>query len=192
LTIKVDALGESGKDAESEGKSKGRRKRGAEAQAQQETPTSTSGSAPQQLVDLYQLLGQITKNLAEEYRSLRVASRELGRLSRGLRNVEGGVVFGVGALDATREAAEQLQLTAGMGQGTGSFGEPGAQQAPASEAAQTTQTPYQEPPVLDQQAAPESEAEPEGPATGSLNAADLLAPDLFKEDTPPQQDDNTY
>ena len=38
LTVKVDALDESGKEAESEGKSKGRRKRGAEAQAPQETP----------------------------------------------------------------------------------------------------------------------------------------------------------
>jgi hypothetical protein len=181
LTVKVDALDESGKDAESEGKSKGRRKRGADAQAAQETPTVQPGSAPQQLVELYQLLGQLTKNLAQEYRALKVASRELGRLSRGLRNVEGGVVFGVGALEATREAAEELQQTAGTGQSPNAPGEPQAQQAPQSS--------QQEPPVVDQQTLPESEAEPEGPATGSLNAADLLSPDLFKDSTPPQQDD---
>jgi methyl-accepting chemotaxis protein len=184
LTVKVDALDESGKEAESEGKSKGRRKRGAEAQTAPETPAPNSGSAPQQLVDLYQLLGQLTKNLAQEYRSLRVASRELGRLSRGLRNIEGGVVFGVGSLDATREAAEDLQMTSGTGQG------PVAGEMRAPHVDSTSQPSYQEP-VIEQQAAPESEAEPEGPATGSLNAADLLSPDLFTESMPPQQDDTT-
>jgi hypothetical protein len=183
LTIKVDALDESGKDAENEGKSKGRRKRGGEAQAPQEAPAPNLGSAPQQLVDLYQLLGQLTKNLAQEYRSLRLASRELGRLSRGLRNVEGGVVFGVGALEATREAAEQLQMTAGTGQAPSAFGEPQAQQSTPldTSAVQISQPLPQESPLVDQQAAPESETEPEGPATGSLNAADLLSPDLFDD-----------
>jgi hypothetical protein len=181
LTVKVDALDESGKEAE--GKSKGRRKRGAEAQAPQETPAVQPGSAPQQLVELYQLLGQLTKNLAQEYRSLKVASRELGRLSRGLRAVEGGVVFGVGSLGATREAAEQLQLTAGVGQSSNASGEP---PAPST---QTSQSSRQESPVVDQQAPIEGSEEPEGPATGSLNAADLVSSDLFKESTPPQQDD---
>jgi hypothetical protein len=127
------------------------------------------------------LLGQLTKNLAQEYRALKVASRELGRLSRGLRNVEGGVVFGVGSLDATRDAAEELQQAAGTGQSPNAAGEPPAQQAPQSS--------RQEPPVVDQQTSPESDTEPEGPATGSLNAADLLSPDLFKESAPPQEDD---
>jgi hypothetical protein len=187
LTVKVDALDESGKDAE--GKSKGRRKRGAEAQAPHEAPAAQPGSAPQQLVELYQLLGQLTKNLAQEYRALKVASRELGRLSRGLRNVEGGVVFGVGSLGATQEAAEELQQAAGTGQAPSSFGEPGAQQAAPRDGTQTPQSSQQEPPVVDQQTSPESETEPEGPATGSLNAADLLSPDLFKDSAPPQQDD---
>ena len=187
LTVKVDALDESGKDAES--KSKGRRKRGAEAQAPQETPAVQPGSAPQQLVELYQLLGQLTKNLAQEYRALKVASRELGRLSRGLRAVEGGVVFGVGSLGATRDAAEELQQAAGMGQSPNASGEPPAQQPPSMEATQTAQSSRQEPPVVDQQTSPESDTEPEGPATGSLNAADLLSPDLFKDSAPPQQDD---
>jgi hypothetical protein len=185
LTVKVDALDESGKDAESEGKSKGRRKRGAEAQAPQETPTVQAGSAPQQLVELYQLLGQLTKNLAQEYRSLKVASRELGRLSRGLRAVEGGVVFGVGSLGATREAAEQLQLTAGMGQ------TPTVAGAPPAPLTQTSQSSRQEPPVLDQQISPENETEPEGPATGSLNAADLLSPDLFNDSQARKDDTNS-
>jgi hypothetical protein len=183
LTVKVDALDESGKDAESEGKSKGRRKRGAEAQAPQETPAAQPGSAPQQLVELYQLLGQLTKNLAQEYRALKVASRELGRLSRGLRAVEGGVVFGVGSLGATREAAEELQMAAGTGQSPNASGEPPAQQAP--------QSLQQEPPVVDQQASPESDTEPEGPATGSLNAADLLSPDLFDDSQARKDDTNS-
>ena len=182
LTIKVDALDESGKDAESEGRSKGRRKRGAEAQAPQATPMIQPGSAPQQLVELYQLLGQLTKNLAQEYRSLKAASRELGRLSRGLRAVEGGVVYGVGSLGATRAAAEELQQSTALGQNPNA---PGAAPAPST---QTSQSSRQELPVLDQQATIEGEEEPEGPATGSLNAADLLSPDLF-DDSQARKDD---
>ena len=131
------------------------------------------------------MLGQLTKNLAQEYRSLKVASRELGRLSRGLREVEGGVVFGVGSLGATREAAEQLQLTAGMGQSSNASGEPPAPSTqPLSPHIKSRRSSTSRP-------ANEGSEEPEGPATGSLNAADLLSPDLFKESTPPQQDDTT-
>jgi hypothetical protein len=188
LTVKVDAFDESGKDAGSEGKSKTRRKRGADAQQE------ASESAPQQLVDLYQLLTQLTKNLAQEYRSLKLASRELGRLSRGLRNVEGGVVYGVGALNATREAAEQLQLTAAAGQTPGGSGESRSQRSgsmDAGGAAQSTHSSRQEPPLVDQQVLNESSEEPEGPATGSLNAADLLSPDLFDDSQARKDDSNS-
>jgi hypothetical protein len=194
MTVQVDAFEEGGKETESEPKGRGRRKRGAEAQAQQDAPMSNSGSAPQQLVDLYQLLTQLTKSLAQEYRSLKLASRELGRLSRGLRNVEGGVVFGVGALNATREAAEQMQLSTGMGQNPGAHSDPSARQPgpigpiDLGETMRASQIPGWEPPAVAPQDAAGDE-EPDGPATGSLNAADLLSPDLFKDDTP--RDDTT-
>jgi hypothetical protein len=189
MTVNVDAFDEAPKEPEA-AKGKGRRKRGAEAQPAQEAPPAT-GDAPQQLVDLYQLLGQLTKNLAQQYRSLRLASRELGRLSRGLRNVEDGVVFGVGTFGATRAAAEQLQQVAGIGQAPGVLGGPGAQQIVPpvmGEATHPSQSSRQQPPPVDQQPSSEIDREPDGPATGSLNAADLLSPDLFKNSAPPEGD----
>ncbi len=186
MTINIDALEEAPKEPESEAKGKGRRKRGAEAQPAQETPQA-AGDAPQQLVDLYQLLGQLTKNLAQQYRSLRLASRELGRLSRGLRNVEAGVVFGVGTFGETRAAAEQLQQAAGIGQAPGVLGGPGAQQFVPPVMGEATQ--FSQPSQSSrQQLSSEIDEEPDGPATGSLNAADLLSPDLFKDSAPPEDD----
>jgi hypothetical protein len=191
LTIKVDKLEDSGREPESDAKSRGRRKRGSEQQTQQDAPPPNPGSAPQQLIDLYQLLGQLTKNLAQEYRSLKVASRELGKLSRGLRNLEIGVVYGVGALGAAREGAEQLQLSAGAGQAAGGFGEPRVQQSGpmnAGGAPQATQFTGERESPSAPQASTGGADESEGPATGSLNAADLLSPDLFKDE--PRQDDD--
>jgi hypothetical protein len=184
LTVKVDTL----EEAENDGKGKTRKKRGAEPQG---TPAPEPGSAPEQLVDLYQLLGQLTKNLAQEYRSMKLVARELGRLSRSLRSVESGVVFGVGAFDAARQGAEQLQQVAGTALGPGDYVEPYAGKAAPKDVAgatQTSQPPRQDPPPANQQPPAGGSAEPEGPATGSLNAADLLSPDLFKEGAPHQDD----
>jgi len=181
MTVKVDLHEDGGKDAEGESKARGRRKRGAEPDP---------ASAPQQLVDLYQLLGQLTKNLAQEYRSMRLAARELGRLSRSAKILESGVAFGAGSLGAARDGAEQVRQIIGVEQDPGDYQEsPVARPAPI--VTPETAQPSREKLSGGQRAPIEGKDEAEGPATGSLNAADLVSPDLFTDGQARRDDTNS-
>jgi hypothetical protein len=66
------------------------------------------GDAQAQLLDLWRMLDRLAAILAQQYRTLRSVSRELGKLSRSVRSADAGVVHGAASLDAAREAVRDL------------------------------------------------------------------------------------
>jgi hypothetical protein len=62
-----------------------------------------------QLLDIWRMLDRMVAMLAYEYRTLQSLTRDLGKLSRTVRNADAGVVHGLASMAAASEALKDLQ-----------------------------------------------------------------------------------
>ncbi len=74
---------------------------------------SRKGELPAELVDLWNMLAQLVNETALEERAVSNVSRDLGMLSRSVRQADAGIVWVLQALDAIRRDADQLQQISG-------------------------------------------------------------------------------
>jgi hypothetical protein len=135
------------------------------------------GQLPGELVDSWSLLRQLHTAVAQEHRRVATLARDLGVLSRLVRQTDANVVWALQALETARKRAEQAQALSG---GTG--GDPGdesmSRQGPPSI---TRRAPLLTRPLeLDVRPADMSQPIPADspssatPAPGSLRVQDLL------------------
>jgi methyl-accepting chemotaxis protein len=85
---------------------------GSIATTQSSAPGEVAGAAGEtqaQLLELWRMLDRLAATLANQYRTLRSISRELGKLSRSVRSADAGIVHGRASLDAARQAVKDLQ-----------------------------------------------------------------------------------
>ncbi|HEX6818999.1 MAG TPA: hypothetical protein VF120_11545 [Ktedonobacterales bacterium] len=90
---------------------------------------STHGSGPraagapsderqqEHLLELWRMLDRLVATLAYEYHMLQSLSRDLGKLSRTVRNADAGVVHGIASMEAASEALKDLHDAALPGRG---------------------------------------------------------------------------
>ncbi len=74
------------------------------------------GDLPTELVDVWNLLTQLNADSAQDERAMSNLTRDLGMLSRAVRQADSGAVWVLQALEAIRRDAEQLQQIAGGSQ----------------------------------------------------------------------------
>ena len=77
------------------------------------TPSTPSGDFPAELVEAWRLVARLSDGASLEERATRTLARELGVLSRSVRQADQGIAWVLQALDAIRRDAEQLQQAAG-------------------------------------------------------------------------------
>jgi hypothetical protein len=84
----------------------------------EESPaTFAPGELPGELVNSWDLLRQVHISAAQEQRQMSALTRELGVLSRLVRQTDSNVVWVMQALDATQKRAEQAQSLSGGSSG---------------------------------------------------------------------------
>ena len=156
------------------------------------------GELPGELVDSWSLLRQLHAAVAQEQRHAATIARDLGVLSRLVRQTDGNVVKALQTLDTAQKQAEQAQaLSGGTGidPADGSAGWQGPQnigrRAPLPTRPLGMDTRLSDSGRLLQPDAPSSAT----PAPGSIRVQDLLGPDRgqrsgFLEGTQAVQGDN--
>jgi hypothetical protein len=100
------------------------------AAANAPTPTTgrgkgRKGELPVELVDVWNMLAQMVSEGTQEERVVSNVSRDLGMLSRSVRQADAGIVWVLQALDAIRRDADQLQQISGaqpLGEAPGDSG----------------------------------------------------------------------
>jgi hypothetical protein len=188
-------LGETGQVEGSGGRkssqdtTKGRSKRG-------EATNASAESAPPELVEVWNLLSKANDEASQLERILSQLARELGVQSRALNTADANAAWFKGAISAMRGRAAQLQQVAGSGQPVPGApdGQPGPMSRPLGPSP-LPRPPFATRPLredsamqklesLEELAADERSAQSnsesgddqeEGPAPGSLRAADLLS-----------------
>ena len=167
---------------------KGRSRRG-------EASNASGEGIPPELVEVWNLLSKANDEASQLERVLSQLARELGVQSRALNTADANAAWFKGAIAAMRGRAAQLQQVAGSGQPVP--GAPDAQPGPTSRplGASPPRLPFATRPLREDHAVPSLESleelatdarsaqhrgeredvEEEGPAPGSLRAADLLS-----------------
>jgi hypothetical protein len=77
------------------------------------TQPALSGALPGEVIEAWRLLAQVADELGQGGRGISNLTRELGMLSRAVRQADVGMAWTIQALDAVRRGAEQLQQVAG-------------------------------------------------------------------------------
>jgi hypothetical protein len=191
-TVHPDETGQpegSGSRKQPQDAAKGRSRRG-------EATNASAEGVPPELVEVWKLLSNANDEAAQLERVLGQLARELGVQSRALNTADANAAWFKGAIAAMRARAAQLQQVAGSGQPVPASpdGQPGPTSRPLGPSP-LPRPPFATRPLQDDHAAPPLETleelaakmrsgersdddsgdDEEGPAPGSLRAADLLS-----------------